>query len=196
MTTEPASHQLEASTLRISASRTLVPSVPRAPVGSGMVSAHLPLLQTPVLPTRPSRDPSHPALALVFRHRFPGQEIFQASTVFPQPRLKRYPGALVSRLKRPRGSPGQGPTLSRAPKQHHLSPTSCKASPRQPLLLPESRDSEPVLWARVREANGVLPTTPVSLLAPSTQHPNLVSPSWAKQKIALMQICIFNFLPA
>ena len=189
MTTEPASHQLEATTLRISASQTLVPGVLRAPVGSGMVSAHLPLLQTPVLPTRPSRDTSYPALVLVFRHHFPGQEIFQVPTVFPQPWWypgSNGPGALLVRV----------PHCPRDPKQHHLSPTSCKVSPRQPLLLPESRDSEPVLWARVREANGVLPTTPVSLLAPSTQHPNLVSPSWAKQKIALMQICIFNFLPA
>lgn len=46
VTTEPASYQLEATTLRISASLTLVPGVPGAPMGSGMISAHLTLLQT------------------------------------------------------------------------------------------------------------------------------------------------------
>ena len=57
VTTEPASHQLEATTLRISASLTLVPGVPGAPMGSGMISAHLPLLQT--LQCCP-QAPSHP----------------------------------------------------------------------------------------------------------------------------------------
>lgn len=112
--TEPASHQLEATTLRISASLTLVPGVPGAPMGSGMISAHLPLLQT--LQCCPQAPPGTcPTLPGGWCSDYlPGQEIFQVFVVFPQPWQypgSNGPGALLVR-----------PTLSPGPQEAPLEP--------------------------------------------------------------------------
>lgn len=188
VTTEPASHQLEATTLRISASLTLVPGVPGAPMGSGMISAHLLYSRLFSAAHKPLREHVPPCPGAGVQTISQGRKSSRYSWCSPSP------GSIQAQMAQ--GPSWSGPHCPLGPKQHHLSPTSCKVSSRQPLLFPASRDSELVLWAKAREANRVPPATVVSLLAPGTQHPNLVSPSWAKQKIALMQICIFNFLPA
>ena len=124
VTTEPASHQLEATTLRISASLTLVPGVPGAPMGSGMISAHLPLLQT--LQCCPQAPPGTcPTLPGGWCSDYlPGQEIFQVFVVFPQP--WQYPGSNGpgALLVRPTLSPGP----QAAPLEPHILQSFFKAA--------------------------------------------------------------------
>lgn len=160
----------------------MFPGVPGAPVSSGTLSTHLPLLW-PLHCCPQAPQGTCPTLPLHWCSDTISQSTKPSRcwpAMFPPPWQdpgSNSTGALLVRV----------PHCPQSPKQPYLSLTPCKVSPKQPLLFPASRDSEPVLGGEGGTADRVLPPQGPSqpqahsaqivflLLGPNRKYPSCIS---------------------